>query len=73
MLRGELTIEYEHNSVVLKENDFHIVPRGVLHNPHTEEECWVALVETMSTQHTGDIVTEQTKSIEAQLSGRVTT
>ena len=31
------------------------------------EECWVIFVEPAATRHTGDIVSEQTKSIESQL------
>jgi hypothetical protein len=39
----------------------HVVPRGVLHNPVAEEECWIALIETVFTRHTGDVVTPLTK------------
>ena len=67
VLKGQLTIEYENDQVVLSEGDFHVVPRGVMHNPVAEEECWIALVETVSTKHTGDVVTDQTKSIDEQL------
>ena len=67
VLRGQLTIEYENNRVVLNEGDIHVVPKGSMHNPVAEEECWIALIETVSTKHTGDVVTEQTKSVEQQL------
>jgi mannose-6-phosphate isomerase-like protein (cupin superfamily) len=67
VLKGELVIEYENDRVVLGEGDFHVVPRGTMHNPVAEEECWITLIETVSTRHTGDIVTDQTKSIEEQL------
>lgn len=68
ILKGELVIEYEDERVQLKEGDIHVVSRGVLHNPIAEEECWVALIETVTTKHTGDVITEQTKTIEQQLS-----
>jgi hypothetical protein len=44
-----------------------VVPRGVRHNPIAAEECWVVLIETMTTQHTGGVVTPRTRSIAEQL------
>jgi mannose-6-phosphate isomerase-like protein (cupin superfamily) len=67
ILKGELKIEYEHGAVTLGEGDFHVVPKGVMHNPVAVDECWIALIETVSTRHTGDVVDERTKSIEQQL------
>ena len=67
VLRGRLVIEYEDDQVVLNEGDFHVVPKGTLHNPVAEEECWIALIETVTTRHTGDVVTDKTRSIEQQL------
>jgi mannose-6-phosphate isomerase-like protein (cupin superfamily) len=67
ILKGTLVIEYENDRVLLNAGDIHVVPRGTLHNPVAEEECWVALIETVTTKHTGDVVTDQTKSIEQQL------
>ena len=67
ILRGQLVIEYEDDRVVLNEGDFHVVPKGTMHNPVAEEECWIALIETITTKHTGDVVTDKTKSIEQQL------
>ena len=67
VVKGELVIEYEHDRVHLKEGDLHVVPRGVLHNPVAENECWIILIEPIATKHTGDVVTAQTKSIDQQL------
>jgi hypothetical protein len=41
--------------------------KGVMHNPVAENECWIVLIETVTTQHTGDIKTPLTKTIEQQL------
>ena len=71
ILSGELRIEYESHSVTLCEGEFHVVPRGTLHNPVCEEECLVALIETVTTKHTGDLEIDKTKSIEEQLAGDV--
>lgn len=72
VLRGQLVIEYESDRVVLNAGDFHVVPKGTLHNPVAEDECWIVLIETVTTKHTGDVVTERTKSITQQLGGRAT-
>lgn len=68
VLKGRLRIEYEDRTHVdLSEGDFHIVPRGVMHNPVCEEECLIALIEPATTKHTGDIVIDRTVSIAEQL------
>jgi mannose-6-phosphate isomerase-like protein (cupin superfamily) len=68
VLRGKLRIEYEGGrSVDLGPGEMHVVPRGTMHNPVAEEECWMVLIEPVSTAHTGDVVMEKTRSIEQQL------
>ncbi len=66
IIKGRLVIQYEDGAVTLNEGEFHIVPKGVRHNPLAEEECWIALIEPVATKHTGDVVTDRTKSIEEQ-------
>jgi len=34
-----------------------------LYNPIAEEECWIVLIETVTTQQTGDIETSLTKTV----------
>ncbi len=68
VLRGRLRIQFEGGAeTVLDPGDFCVVPRGVLHNPVADEECWIILIETMTTRHTGDLETPRTRSIEQQL------
>lgn len=67
VLRGALRIELESGVVELGEGQMWIVPKGVRHNPVAEQECLVLLIERKSTLHTGDIVTEKTRSIDEQL------
>src|SRR5262249_49510451 len=69
VLSGRLRIEMEHHSVELAEGEMFIVPKGVRHNPVAEQECHILLFERKSTAHTGDVVTERTRPIEAQLKG----
>jgi len=67
VLRGHLRIEMEHESVELREGEMFIVPKGMRHNPSAAEECHILLFERKSTAHTGDVVTEKTRSIAEQL------
>lgn len=64
---GELKIELEGRTVLLKPGDFYVIPRNTLHNPVAEEECGLVLIETVSTKHTGDVVDPRSKTIEKQL------
>ncbi len=71
VLRGSLRIQLEdpeRPEVILGPGDAFVVPAGLRHNPVAEEECWLALVEPTTTGHTGDVVTERSRSIEDQLS-----
>jgi mannose-6-phosphate isomerase-like protein (cupin superfamily) len=65
--KGVLTIRYrDRPDVVLREGDFHVVPKGVEHLPVAAEECWVVLMEPAATRHTGDAVSPITRTIEEQ-------
>ena len=68
VVRGRLRIEFEDHAVDLREGEFLTVPRGVRHNPVADDECWIVLVETVTTRHTGKVITDITRSIEEQLS-----
>ena len=67
ILKGRLRIEMDSGAVELNEGEMVIVPKGVRHNPVAEQECHVMLIERKSTLHTGEITTEQTRSIAEQL------
>jgi len=67
VLKGRLCIEMESGAVELGEGEMFVVPRGVRHNPVAEQECHLMLIERKSTLHTGDIVTDKTRSIAEQL------
>src|SRR5580704_15637975 len=70
VLRGVLRIgraEADGGPVLVKSGEFFVVPRGVRHNTSATEETWLALIETMTTLHTGNEQTELTRSIEEQL------
>ncbi len=66
IVKGSLLIKYRDKDVLLNEGDIHIVKKATEHFPVAEEECWVMLIEQKSTKHTGDVITERTKSIDEQ-------
>jgi mannose-6-phosphate isomerase-like protein (cupin superfamily) len=67
ILAGHLRIEMEAGAVELSEGDLFVVPKGVRHNPVAEQECCLMLLERKSTRHTGNVVTERTRSLAEQL------
>ena len=67
---GRLRIQLEGDrEVVLEAGDFYVVPRGVRHNPIAEEEVGIVLIETVTTAHTGDVLTDRSVPVERQLGG----
>ncbi len=67
VLKGRLRIEMEARTVELGEGELFVVPKGVRHNPVADEECHLLLIERKSTRHTGDEVTDKTRSLAEQL------
>ena len=67
IIKGSLLIELKDETIELQKGDSYIVPKGVLHNPHCDEECWVMLIEPKETLHTGNVKDAKSKSIEDQL------
>ena len=70
VLRGELRIgraEADGGDVLVRPGEFFVVPHGVRHNTAAAEETWLALIETITTEHTGDVQTSMSRSIAEQL------
>lgn len=67
IVKGRLRIQFEAGEVDLGPGDFHIVPKGVMHNPVAADECWVMLIEPVTTEHTGGVNSPLTKTIQQQL------
>jgi mannose-6-phosphate isomerase-like protein (cupin superfamily) len=62
VVRGRLTIRLRDRDVVLGENEFLVVPKGLEHMPVAPEEVWVMLFEPKTTLNTGNVVNERTVS-----------
>jgi mannose-6-phosphate isomerase-like protein (cupin superfamily) len=67
VIKGSFDLHLESEIIPLNEADFYVVKAGVRHKPVANDECWVMLIEKKGTKHTGDEVSEITKSIEEQL------
>ena len=70
VLRGCLRIgrsDADGGSVDVRAGEFFVVPRGVRHNTSAAEETWIALIESVTTEHTGGEETALTRSIAEQL------
>ena len=61
VLKGNFKMEYRDTTIVVNENEFLIVPRGVEHRPVADEEVSVMLFEPATTLNTGNVENEFTK------------
>ena len=67
VIKGSLTMEIKgSDSFTLGEGELYIVKQGIEHRVHTEEECWLMLIENKTAKHTGDVKSHITKSIDEQ-------
>jgi len=70
VLKGALTIgrtQKDGGPVVLHPGECFVVPKGTRHNTSAEVETWIALIETVTTKHTGEEQTPLTRSIAEQM------
>ncbi|MCP4439209.1 MAG: cupin domain-containing protein [Aureispira sp.] len=61
VLKGLLKMEFRDKTVMVGENEFIIVPRGIEHRPVAEQEVSVMLFEPNTTLNTGDESNELTQ------------
>ena len=62
VIEGEMKIEFEDNTVALKEGEMYVVPKGVEHKPYAEEVCKIMIIEPRGVVNTGDIEGDLTAS-----------
>ena len=70
VLKGALTIgrsDEDGGPVTLLPGEVFIVPRGVRHNTSASQETLIALVETVTTRHSGSEQTPMTRSLADQM------
>lgn len=67
IIEGELVMEIVNQpSFVMQNGDLFVVPKGVKHKVSSKKECTILLIESKTTLHTGNVITEITKSINSQ-------
>ena len=67
VIEGSLNLEVENKeSVLLNQGDLFVVKKGLQHRVYSTEECHIMLIENKSTEHTGKVQSEITKSIADQ-------
>lgn len=61
VLKGEMIMDLEGASHVVKTGEVFIVPKGVTHRPRAAQECEVLLIEPKGVPNTGDPATAAAK------------
>ncbi|MCZ4693867.1 cupin domain-containing protein [Ancylomarina euxinus] len=68
IISGTLFMEVEGEECFeMKTGDIYIIKRGINHRVSSTDECQIMLIENKGTAHTGDVVSEITKSTDQQL------
>ena len=63
VVKGSFRMEYRDRTVIVNENEFLIVPKGIEHKPVADDEVWVMLFEPATTLNSGDTENELTKHV----------
>ena len=67
ILEGSLFFEIENDkNFTMTKGDFFIVKKGIRHRVSAAEECKIMLIENRTTENTGDVISEITKTISEQ-------
>lgn len=62
IIKGTLRLVFRDNTIILKEGEMLIVPKGIEHKPIADEEVHLLLIEPKSTKHTGTVQHKLTKN-----------
>ncbi len=61
VISGRLELRFRDKTELLGPGEMIVVPRGVEHQPHADEECAILLFEPSSTLNTGNVESERTR------------
>lgn len=61
VIKGRLEMRFRDRVEVLEPGELIVVPRGVDHQPHADEECSILLFEPSGTLNTGNVESERTR------------
>lgn len=60
VVAGRLRMDFRDREVWVEPGEMILVPHGVEHRPHADEECSILLFEPAATRNTGNVVDERT-------------
>jgi mannose-6-phosphate isomerase-like protein (cupin superfamily) len=60
VVQGRLRMDFRDREVWVDPGEMILVPHGVEHRPHADEECAIMLFEPAATRNTGNVVNERT-------------
>jgi mannose-6-phosphate isomerase-like protein (cupin superfamily) len=60
VIQGRLRMDFRDRQVWVDPGEMIVVPHGVEHRPHADEECAIMLFEPAATLNTGNVVNERT-------------
>jgi quercetin dioxygenase-like cupin family protein len=68
IIEGSLILEIENQETfIMRQGDIHVVKKATNHRVSSDEECFIMLIESKTTEHTGKVKSEITKSINEQM------
>jgi len=62
ILSGRLLMQFRDHEIWLEPGELIVIPKGVDHRPVAPQEVEMALIEPGRTRHTGNVVTERTRT-----------
>jgi quercetin dioxygenase-like cupin family protein len=67
IIEGTLLIEIENQAnIILQKDNLFVVKKGINHRVSARDECLIMLIESKTTEHTGKVKSDITRSIEEQ-------
>ena len=60
VIEGKMKIKFRDKTVLLKEGEMYVVPKGIDHKPFADEECKIMLVEPKGIVNTGSTTSDLT-------------
>ncbi len=64
VVKGNIRLDFETHSERLKENEFFVVPKGIVHRPFAEKEAELMIFTTNKNVNTGNIKSDRTLNTE---------
>ena len=68
IIEGSLMLEIENQeAIIMQKGDLYVVKKATNHRVTSDEECFIMLIESKTTEHTGKVKSAITKSIHEQM------